>query len=105
VVAYRTVPTAPPAAEALKELEAASAVVFASPSAVEAYVSCRTADGGALPVPRVVACIGPVTADGARAAGLEVAVVAQSASGAGLVEAMAGEFAGHGERGPEAAPH
>jgi len=58
-------------------------VTFTSPSAVEAYR--RRAS---LPVPAVVACIGPVTADAARRAGLRVDVVADDHSAAGLVAAL-----------------
>jgi uroporphyrinogen-III synthase len=94
VVAYRTVPASPPSAAAVRELESASAVTFASPSAVDAYLSLRTEGGRPLPVPPVVACIGPVTADAARAAGLEVAVVAAHASAAALVAALADALAG-----------
>ncbi len=94
VVAYRTVPAPQPPDALADEVAAAAAVTFASPSAVEAYVRLRTRDGRALIVPPVVACIGPVTAAAARAAGLEVTVVAPSASVAALVDALAGALAG-----------
>jgi uroporphyrinogen III methyltransferase / synthase len=104
VVAYRTVAAPPPPAAAVRELETASAVTFASPSAVEAYVSLRT-DGVPLPVPPVVACIGPLTADAARSAGLAVAVVAPSASAAALVAALADVLSGsRPTREPPVAP-
>ncbi|MGH8988122.1 MAG: uroporphyrinogen-III C-methyltransferase, partial [Acidimicrobiales bacterium] len=72
VAAYRIVRAPAPHAVIVAELETASAVVFASPSAVAAYVALRTDGGASLPVPPVVACVGPVTAEAARAAGLEV---------------------------------
>ena len=90
VEAYRTVPAPPPAASVADQLGSATAVTFASPSAVEGYVMLRDVRGRRLPVPGVVACIGPVTAAAARAAGLAVAVVAPSASAAALVRALDG---------------
>ncbi len=98
VVAYRTVPAPAPCASAVQELGTASALTFASPSAVDAYVSLRTEAGLPLPIPPVVACIGPVTADAARAAGLGV-VVAARASAADLVAALTDALAGDGPAG------
>ena len=43
---------------------------------------------GGLPVPPVVACIGPITADTARAAGLHVDIVAVEHTIEGLVGAL-----------------
>lgn len=94
VVAYRTAPAGAPPAALVLELSSASAVTFASPSAVDAYVALRAEDGRALPVPPIVACIGPVTAAAARAAGLPVGVVAPAASAAALVDALVDAFAG-----------
>jgi uroporphyrinogen III methyltransferase / synthase len=104
VVAYRTAPARGPDPDVLRDLGRADAVTFASPSAVEAYASLRTEDGGFLPVPPVVACIGPVTADAARAAGFEVAVVAARASAASLVDALVDALSGVLARGPEVPP-
>ena len=94
VVAYRTVPVPAPPARRVEELEDVVAVVFASPSAVRAYVSLRADDGRPLPVPAFVACIGEVTAAAARDAGLRVAAVAAGASGASLADALADALAG-----------
>jgi uroporphyrinogen-III synthase len=47
---------------------------------------------GDLPVPAVVACIGPITADTARAAGLTVDVVAAEHTIDGLVTALVEAF-------------
>lgn len=94
VVAYRTAPAPAPSAAMVGELEAASALTFASPSAVEAYVGLRAPGGGTLPVPPVVACIGPVTAAAARAAGFHVGLVAPRASAEGMVGALADALAG-----------
>ncbi len=88
VVAYRTVPVAAPPAGRVRDLEDATAVAFASPSAVRAYVTLRASDGRPLPVPGIVACIGEVTAAAARQAGLRVAAVAAGASGASLADAL-----------------
>lgn len=92
VVAYRTVPAPAPHPAALPALEAADVVVFASPSAVGAYLAMRV-DGRPLPVPPVVACIGPVTAGAARAAGLAVEAEAGTPTPAALVEALGRRFA------------
>lgn len=89
VVAYRTVPAATPPVGRARDLEDATAVTFASPSAVRAYVSLSAGDGRPLPVPGVVACIGEVTAAAAREAGLRVAAVAARASGTSLADALA----------------
>jgi uroporphyrinogen-III synthase len=104
VVAYRTVPVPQPSADVVAQLERADAVTFASPSAVEAYVSLRSAGRDErLPVPAVVACIGPVTARAARRAGLDVAAVASDASATGLVDALAAVLVG-AARSPEGRP-
>ncbi|MGC8472218.1 MAG: uroporphyrinogen-III synthase [Acidimicrobiales bacterium] len=101
VVAYRTVPVAGPPAGRARDLEDASAVAFASPSAVQAYVSLRSRDGRPLPVPGIVACIGEVTAAAARAAGLRVAAIAAGASGVSLADALA-DALGHVREGMSA---
>lgn len=91
VEAYRTVAADPPAPAVLGALGAADAVTFASPSSVDAYLAMRVGDRP-LPVPPAVACIGPVTAAAARAAGLSVDVAAASPSPSSLVEALARWF-------------
>jgi len=63
VEAYRTV-VGQPAAEALASAATASAVTFTSSSTVTNYLAVA----GDLPVPPVVACIGPVTAQAVRSA-------------------------------------
>ena len=74
VEAYRTA-VGRPAPEALAAAASASAVTFTSSSTVTNYLAVA----GDLPVPPVVACIGPITADTARAAGLTVDVVRRRA--------------------------
>jgi uroporphyrinogen III methyltransferase/synthase len=100
VVAYRTVAAPPPAAAAVDAASAADSVVFASPSAVEAYLASRDDRGELLPVPPLVACIGPTTADAARRAGLTVAVEADPPSAEGLVAALVA----HASRARSATP-
>ncbi len=84
VTAYRTLPVMPDA-NALAELErGVDAVTFASPSAVDGWAALR------LPMPSVVACIGPTTAEAARAAGLTAQVVAPHPhTWAALLDALA----------------
>jgi len=83
VEAYRTV-VARPAPEALTSAATAHAVTFTSSSTVTNYLAVA----GDLPVPPVVACIGPITAETARAAGLTVDVVAAEHTIEGLVTAL-----------------
>ncbi len=70
VVAYRTVERPPSEAETAR-LAAADAVVLASGSAARTYAAAVGPTGSP-----VVVCIGPVTAEAARAAGLRVDHVA-----------------------------
>ena len=83
VEAYRTA-LGRPAAVALEAAASADAVTFTSSSTVTNYLAVA-GDG---PVPPVVACIGPVTAETARAAGLPVSAVAAEHTIAGLVDAV-----------------
>ena len=83
VAAYRTVPrTAGPGL--VERAARADAVTFASGSAVESYLAAAGPAG----VPPLVVCIGPVTADAARRAGLEVAAVAARPTLDALVDAV-----------------
>jgi uroporphyrinogen III methyltransferase/synthase len=84
VEAYRTVPAAPPANSPANSPQAAAAdvITFTSSSTVTNYV------GLGLPVPPVVACIGPVTAQTARDCGLAVDVVAEEHTIEGLIAAV-----------------
>ncbi len=92
VEAYRTV--RPAAAEvSAAALTGADAVTFTSASTVIGYLELA----GAGRVPPVVACIGPVTAETATRAGLEVDVVSPVHTVEGLVEALS-EWARHNGR-------
>lgn len=88
VDAYRTVPETPPSPEVCEALRSADAVSFAAPSAVDAYLEMRDAQGRPLPVPSTIACIGPVTAEHATRRGLEVRAIASSTSPEELVAAL-----------------
>jgi uroporphyrinogen III methyltransferase/synthase len=91
VVAYETRP-ARLAPEALAAVDGADAVAFTSSSTVTGFLQVA----GIGRVPPVVACIGPVTASTARAAGLEVAVEAAEHSIAGLVRGLVDHARAHG---------
>ena len=87
VEAYRTA-VGQPAPEALAAAATAHAVTFTSSSTVTNYLAVASD----LPVPPVVACIGPITADTARAAGLPVTIVATEHTIEGLVQSLVGAF-------------
>jgi uroporphyrinogen-III synthase len=85
VEAYRTAPVE--AGDDLKAAAAAAdAVCFTSASTVTGFVEAC----GAGAVPGVVVCIGPVTADAARAEGLRVDAVADPHTLDGLIDALVG---------------
>jgi uroporphyrinogen III methyltransferase/synthase len=97
VDAYRTVPAGAGVGAGVgigdEELDAASGadvITFTSPSTVTGYAALA---GRRLP-PRVVACIGPVTAEAALRAGFDVDVVAAEHSAAGLVAALSSHLSG-----------
>jgi uroporphyrinogen III methyltransferase / synthase len=85
VDAYRSLPERSlpaQAAEALREGRV-DAVVFTSRSTVQGFVGMAGGVGGA-----AVVCIGPVTAEAAREAGLEVSAVAEPHTLEGVVAAL-----------------
>jgi len=67
--------------------EGVDCVVFCSPSAVRAVLPY-----GALIAQSVIACLGPITADAARAAGLRVQIVPPTATAADLADAVIEHF-------------
>jgi uroporphyrinogen-III synthase len=88
VACYEAVPRpADPRGAAV--LGRADAIAFAAGSAVRAVVSAY----GAHALPRVVVCMGPITAAAAREAGIEVTVVADPHTLDGLVAATIAAFA------------
>jgi len=89
VVAYRTVAAeVDPSVRAA--VAAADAITFTSASTVENFVAAVGLDA----MPRVVASIGPVTTDKARALGVAVTVEAEPHTIDGLVDALAAHLAG-----------
>jgi uroporphyrinogen-III synthase len=87
VDAYRTVARRPTEDEVARLL-AADAILLASGSAARSLAALEE-NGDAL-----VVCIGPKTAAVAREAGLEVALVAEEATGEGMIEALVSHFGG-----------
>jgi uroporphyrinogen III methyltransferase/synthase len=97
VDAYRTVTAGPSDGVTEAALDAASnadVITFTSPSTVARYLALA----GARRMAPVVACVGPVTAEAARAAGLDVDVVADDHTAAGIVSAL-GRYASHHDEG------
>ena len=97
VDAYRNVPVVPDEL-ARRLVRDADIVTFTSASAVDNWVTAF----GAEDVPPVVACIGPVTADAATAAGLHVDVVPADHTIDGLVDAIVDHVASASHAGAEA---
>ena len=95
VTVYRTIPS-PAGRDQLRSLLAAGtldAVTFTSGSTVKSFVSLLDpAHVNDIAGRVVVACIGPVTADAAREAGLPVDVLAKEATMPGLAEALREHF-------------
>jgi len=87
VDAYRTVPVTP-SKQQLTAAATADAITFTSSSTVERFLEA----GGQAAIPPVVACIGPITADTARARGLTVDIEASVHSIEGLVDAIVNHF-------------
>jgi len=81
--AYRTVAARPPA-DALAVAAKADAIAFTSSSTVTSWVALAGADA----LPRVVVCIGPVTAATAAEHGVPVTAVAIKHTVDGLVDAL-----------------
>lgn len=91
VPAYRTEPAAP-APNVLEAVRAGriDAVTFTSSSTVRYFLQLAGPDARGLLAGVCVACIGPVTAETARADGLRVGAVASTYTLAGLVDALRG---------------
>ncbi|HEY3675612.1 MAG TPA: uroporphyrinogen-III synthase [Candidatus Tumulicola sp.] len=88
VAAYRTVFVAP--ADFETNVRMADAITFASSSAVNGFVAAAGDPERArlLAAGKAIACIGPVAANTAREAGLEVDVVPPSYTGRGMIDAL-----------------
>jgi uroporphyrinogen-III synthase len=87
VDAYRTVPRRPNEEE-LATLRGADAILLASGSAARSLAQ-HGAGGDAL-----VVCIGPTTENAARASGLNVGLVADEATGEGMIQALVSHLGG-----------
>ncbi len=96
VDAYRTV-RAEPDADRLAEVAAADIVTFTSSSTVTKFLEVA----GAAHLPRMVACIGPITAATARDAGIVVDAEAEEHSIDGLVAAVVEWAATHPRQLPD----
>lgn len=101
VTAYRTVPSSAGREQAQRLMRegGADAITFTSGSTVANFAALF--DPGELPELQgktIVACIGPVTAEAARAAGLRVDVLAPEATIPALVKALEHYFEGSGAR-------
>lgn len=83
VAAYRTQTITPPRRALVELSKGVDVIVFCSPSAVRRYVALGLGIAEAM-----IACLGPVTAEAARRAGLPVEVVAENHSTGGLVSAL-----------------
>ncbi len=92
VTAYRTVPVRAPEPEVLARVSAADAVVFTATSSVRAFRELRGPDGTAVRAPRHVVCIGPTTAEAARAAGFSGVHEAWGASTDGILAELVDHF-------------
>ena len=86
VDAYRTVGLEPNAPE-LERLQKADAILLASGSAARSLAAT-----GARSESTLVVCIGASTAEAARAAGLEVDLVAEDATGQGMIRALVAHY-------------
>lgn len=92
VEAYRTV-NPPVPADLATAARAADLVTFTSASTVTGWMAAVGADPAGGPPSPLVACIGPITADAARAAGLTVDVEAAEHTIDGLVAAIVDRLA------------
>ena len=90
---YRTVPAAPTAHHWAALRRGVDAVTFTSPSTVLNFLALLGAEGRALLAECVVAAIGPITTEAARAEGVRVDVEPEQYTAEGLAEALARHFA------------
>jgi uroporphyrinogen III methyltransferase/synthase len=91
VEAYRTVVLPPPGPEILERMATSDALVLTAASSAEAYAALVAPDGSSVPI---VVCIGPSTAERARALGMTGVEEAQDASSEGIVAALVHRLGG-----------
>lgn len=99
---YRTLPPVPDAAGLSEVRRGVDAITFASASAARNFAALAGDGPTAAVEGAAVACIGPVTAQAAREAGLRVDVVVATYTTDGLVAALAEHFARDGNKPEEA---
>jgi uroporphyrinogen-III synthase len=75
-------------------------LTLTAPSGVEAFLALRTPEGLAVRVPDHVVCIGPTTAEAARAAGLDNVHEATGASAQGIIDELIRVLGPGGRTGP-----
>jgi len=88
VVFYRTIAAVPDPGALGAVREGVDILTFMSPSAVEAFMTLLGDEAVSLATRATVACIGPVTADAARAAGLPVHVQPATYTSEALLDAL-----------------
>ncbi|HEY6325024.1 MAG TPA: uroporphyrinogen-III C-methyltransferase [Candidatus Cybelea sp.] len=93
VAAYQTVVARDP--DFAEKVARADVLTFSSASTVRGFVALLGSSAAAVAAARgkCVACIGPITAEAARGAGLNVEVVASVYTTAGILDALAAYFA------------
>jgi uroporphyrinogen-III synthase len=84
----------------LDRVAAADAVTFTAPSAVQAFLALRTADGRPVTPPAHVVCIGGTTAAAARAAGLDDVREARDGSAQGIADELIDAVGAGPDHGP-----
>jgi uroporphyrinogen III methyltransferase/synthase len=95
VAFYRTLPPDDTGVAALRDATAAcDAIVLTSGSTAENLSAALGPDAAALVAGKVIASIGPVTTEAARAAGLEPTLTANEATMPGVVRALCEHFGG-----------
>jgi uroporphyrinogen III methyltransferase / synthase len=91
VAAYKTVVPHDP--DFAQKVARSDVLTFTSASTVRGFVTQLGSSGATAARGKCVACIGPITAEAARAAGLNVDVVASVYTTAGILEALEAYFA------------
>jgi uroporphyrinogen-III synthase len=94
VEAYRTVALPAPDPALVERMGAADALTFTATSSIRAYLALQGDGGRPIPIPPLVICIGPVTAQNARELGLANVQEAHGASTEGIVAALIEHSAG-----------
>ena len=81
--------------EFAQKVARADVLTFTSASTVQGFAQALGGDAAAVAAAhgKTVACIGPITADAAREYGLQVDVIADTFTAAGLLDALEAYFA------------